>query len=66
MTYDAAIPEFSSPCKCKEAVMCYDYREYIENRRQADIGLSREIAGTAIFTAGTVGAILFVLTVFIL
>jgi hypothetical protein len=41
-------------------------REFYESHRQPEIGLAQEIVGTAIFTAGIVGLILFVLSVFIL
>lgn len=47
--------------------MAYDSsREFYETGREPEIGLTQEIIGTVIFTAGLVGLILFVLTVFIL
>jgi len=67
MTYDVAIENCSSPFFDREAVMTYEHgREFYEGRRDPDISLPREIVATAIFTAGMVGAILFVLCNFIL
>ena len=67
MTYAAAIQNCSGPFFDREAVMTYEHgRKFYEGRREPDVSLPQEIVGTTIFTAGMVGAILFVLTVFIL
>ena len=67
MTYEAAIHDCSGPFGQMEAVMSNEHgREFHERGREPDISLPQEIVGTTIFTAGMVGVILFVLTVFIL
>jgi hypothetical protein len=48
------------------SLTCGDNREFYEAGRDPDVSLPQEIVGTVIFTAGMVGAILFVLSVFIL
>jgi hypothetical protein len=48
----------------KEAVMiCESYREFCQGRRKSEISMTQEIVGTVIFTAGTVGLILFALAI---
>jgi hypothetical protein len=67
MTYEATIQDFSGPCSDKEAAMSYDdYREALERRHEQGVSLPQEIVATAIFTAGVIGAIMFVLCNFVL
>jgi hypothetical protein len=67
MTYDATIQDCSGPIYRQRGAMIYDdIREFCENQREHDVSRPQEIVGTAVFTAGMVSVILFVLTNFIL